>query len=241
MNIRPTQPAFHDTLAQADSTILVWDAPVRVFHWLLALCFAGAWLTGEREGWRALHLAFGATMAALVGFRLLWGLTGTRHARFASFVRGPRAALRYLSGLAHGRPAHHVGHNPAGALAILVLLALALLTAASGLASWSLPANHPLEELHEGVATAMLALVGLHLAAVLVSSLLHRENLVAAMIGGRKRGHAQDAAAGARRGVALLLVVGALAVFTVAWRVAAEFDPPAAAQAENQDRHQDED
>ena len=70
-------------------TVLVWDAPTRVGHWLIALSFAGAWLTAESERWRLVHVTLGYTLAALVVFRLVWGLVGTRHARFASFVRGP--------------------------------------------------------------------------------------------------------------------------------------------------------
>ena len=77
---------------------------MRVFHWLMVLSFAGAYLTAESERWRLLHVTLGYTMAGLVGFRILWGLVGTRHARFASFVRGPAAVKRYL--LAHpARPA----------------------------------------------------------------------------------------------------------------------------------------
>ena len=66
--------------------VLVWDAPLRVFHWLLALCFAGAWLTADSESWRLLHVTLGYTMAGLVAFRVLWGFVGPRHARFADFV-----------------------------------------------------------------------------------------------------------------------------------------------------------
>ena len=98
--------------------VLIWDAPVRVFHWLMVLSFAGAYLTAESERWRLTHVTLGYTMAGLVAFRVLWGLVGTRHARFSSFVRGPAAIARYLRGLVGGRPEHHAGHNPAGALAI---------------------------------------------------------------------------------------------------------------------------
>ena len=98
---------------------LVWDVPVRVFHWLLVLCFAGAWLTAESEHWRLVHVTLGYTMAGLVAFRVLWGLVGTRYARFASFVRGPSAVLGYLKSLIGRHPEHHTGHNPAGALAIV--------------------------------------------------------------------------------------------------------------------------
>src|SRR5690606_37588088 len=90
---------------------LVWDVPVRVFHWLLVLCFAGAWLTAESEHWRLVHVTLGYTMAGLLAFRVLWGLVGTRYARFASFVRGPRAVIGYLKSLVGRHPEHHTGHN----------------------------------------------------------------------------------------------------------------------------------
>ena len=130
--------------------MLVWDAPVRVFHWLLVLCFAGAWLTADSERWRLAHITLGYTSAALVGFRLLWGLVGTRYARFSSFVHGPRAAWAYLRSLPGSRPQHHVGHNPAGALAIVALLGLVLTVSALG---WAIEADLGgdwLAELHEG-------------------------------------------------------------------------------------------
>jgi cytochrome b len=167
--------------------ILVWDAPVRVFHWLMVLSFAGAWLTAESEHWRLLHVTLGYTMAGLVVFRLVWGLIGTRHARFASFVRGPAAVVRYLGSLLRRRPEHHAGHNPAGALAIVALLALAVVVTASGWAAYQDIGGEAFEELHEGLATAMLAVVVIHVAGVLLGSWLHRENLVGAMFSGHKR------------------------------------------------------
>jgi len=109
-------------MTESKTKILVWDAPVRVFHWLMVLSFAGAYLTAESERWRLVHVSLGYTMGGLVAFRILWGLLGTRHARFASFVRGPAAVMRYGRALLNGTPEHHVGHNPAGAVAIVLLL-----------------------------------------------------------------------------------------------------------------------
>jgi cytochrome b len=209
--------------------ILVWDAPVRVFHWLLALSFAGAWLSAESERWRLLHVTLGYTMAGLIVFRVLWGLFGTRHARFAGFVRGPRAVLAYLRGLATGRPEHHTGHNPAGALAIVGLLGLGLLTAASGWAVYNDVGGDWLEEAHELAANSMLALVGLHLAGVLLGSLMHRENLVRSMITGRKAGPPQQAIASAWRTVAVLMGAAVLGFWWLQWSSA----PTAGTQREH--------
>jgi len=167
--------------------ILVWDLPTRLFHWLLAGTFAGAWLTADSERWIGVHAALGYTFAGLIAFRLIWGVVGTRYARFSSFVRGPGAVLSYLKSLLAFRPQHHLGHNPAGGWAVLALLGLGIVTAAAGFLTYNDYGGHWLEELHEGAASAMLALVFVHIGAVIVSSLLHRENLVRAMLTGRKK------------------------------------------------------
>lgn len=190
--------------------ILVWDAPVRVFHWLMVLCFAGAYLTSESERWRLVHVSLGYTMAALVGFRLVWGLVGTRHARFANFVRGPLAVARYLGSLLRGQPEHHVGHNPAGAWAIVALLALAAGVTATGWAHYNELGGDWLAEAHELAANAMLLTVGVHVAGVVLSSWLHRENLVRAMLTGRKTGRPEDGIHRAGYAVAVLLLAAVL-------------------------------
>lgn len=198
--------------------VRVWDAPVRVFHWLMVLCFAGAYLSADSERWRMLHVTLGYTMGGLVGFRLVWGLVGTRHARFASFVRGPGAVLRYLRSILAGRPEHHVGHNPAGALAIVGLLVLTVAVAASGWATYSDLGGEWIEELHEGAAELMLALVGLHVAGVVLASWMHHDNLIAAMISGRKMGAPQDAVHSAWRSVAALMLVAVLGFWWWQWQ-----------------------
>lgn len=173
--------------------ILVWDLPTRLFHWLLAASFAGAWLTSESERWRDVHVTLGYTFAGLIAFRVLWGFIGSRYARFSSFVSGSGPVLRYLGSLLILRPERHVGHNPAGGWAVLALLGLGLATALTGYATYSDIGGHWLEELHEGAAGAMLALVFVHVGAVLLSSLLHRENLVRAMWSGYKHGSPEEA------------------------------------------------
>lgn len=175
-------------MSTAPQRILVWDLPTRLFHWSLALCFAGAWLTSESERQQWLHFLFGYSLFGLIAFRLVWGLVGTRYARFAQFVRGPGAVLRYLRALWQGRPEGEVGHNPAGAVAIVLLLGLGLATAVSGWLMASGRAGESLEELHEALATAMLVLVGVHVLGVIVSSVLHRKNLVRAMVTGYQKG-----------------------------------------------------
>ena len=199
---------------------LVWDAPVRVFHWLMVACFAVAWLSGDSERWKLVHITAGYTMAGLVAFRVLWGLVGTRHARFADFVRGPRAVAAYLGSLLRRQPEHHAGHNPAGGLAILALLAFALLITATGWANYNELSGEWLEEVHEALATGMLVLVLVHVVAVIVSSRLHRENLVAAMVHGRKPVPPREGIRGAWRSVAAVLLAAVLGFWWLQWQSA---------------------
>jgi cytochrome b len=206
--------------AESRARTLVWDAPVRVFHWLLVLSFGAAYLTAESERWRLVHVTAGYTMAGLVAFRIVWGLVGTRHARFTDFVRGPRAVLAYLKSLAGPHPEHHAGHNPAGALAIVGLLLLAAVTTASGWATYNEVGGEWLEEVHETVANGMLLLVIVHVAAVLLSSWLHRENLVGAMMHGRKPAPPQEGIRSAWRSVAALMLVAVLGFWWLQWQSA---------------------
>jgi cytochrome b len=216
---------------------LVWDAPVRVFHWLMVASFATAWLTAESERWQLVHVTAGYTMAGLVVFRILWGLIGTRHARFTDFVRGPWKAIDYLVSLADRQPQHHAGHNPAGGLAILALLGLAALTAASGWANYHELAGHWMEEVHEVLASTMLGLVALHVVAVVLSSLLHRENLVAAMIHGRKPVPRSEGIRSAWRSVAALMLVGVLGFWWLQWQSAPPPEQAAAVSRHDDDEH----
>lgn len=201
------------TACDGRSLVRVWDLPTRVFHWLMAASFAGAYLTAESERLRDVHVMLGYTVAGLIGFRLVWGLIGTRYARFGSFLFSPGRVLTYLRSLLTPSPEHHLGHNPAGAVAIFLLLGLGLLTALSGFANYQELGGEWLEELHEGVAGAMLAVVVVHVAGVAVSSLLHRENLVAGMISGRKQGAPRDGIAQARPLIGVLLLVTVLAAW----------------------------
>ncbi len=208
------------TGAAAPPRVLVWDLPVRVFHWLLALSFAGAWISAESERWRLLHVTLGDTLGGLIVFRVLWGLVGSRHARFSDFVRGPRAVLRYLGALLRGRPEHHVGHNPAGALAIVAMLGLGALIVASGWALYNDIGGDVFEELHEAAANLMLAVVAVHVAGVAIASRLHHENLVGAMFSGRKAATPADGIRSAWRSVAALMLVAVLGFWAWQWQTA---------------------
>ncbi|MBK7249824.1 MAG: cytochrome b/b6 domain-containing protein [Gammaproteobacteria bacterium] len=168
-------------------SVRVWDPLVRVFHWSLVAAFAGAYALGDDGG--AVHQALGYTVLGLIAFRLVWGLVGSRHARFADFVPSPRRLLAYLKDVMARREARHLGHNPAGAAMILMLL---LTLTGTGITGWlqttdAYWGSEAMEDVHEALANITLMLIGLHVAGVVFSSLRHRENLARAMFTGRKR------------------------------------------------------
>jgi len=166
--------------------ILVWDVPTRVFHWLLVLSFCGAYLTAESERYRDIHVVLGYTLLGLIGFRLLWGFFGTRYAQFRSFLFKPGEIAAYALSLLKGKPEHYIGHNPLGSVSIWLLLALGISSGITGVMLFEDAGGEAVEELHEFVSNAMLSIVFIHIAGVLVSSVLHRENLARAMVTGFK-------------------------------------------------------
>ncbi|XAH23655.1 cytochrome b/b6 domain-containing protein [Xylophilus sp. GW821-FHT01B05] len=171
----------------------VWDRPVRLLHWSLAASVAAAWLIGEEQlPW---HEAAGYTALAVVAARLLWGACGSRSARFTSFMRAPAATWRYALQVWRGTEPRYLGHNPLGGWMVLALLGC---VAAASVTGWLYTTDMFwgmawLELLHRGLAWGVLVLVALHIAGVLFTSLRHRENLVAAMLSGRKRSGAPEA------------------------------------------------
>jgi cytochrome b len=173
--------------APPPATVKVWDPFVRIFHWSLAALVAIAFVTGDDA--ERVHVAAGYAIAGLLGLRLVWGFVGPRHARFADFVRPPRAAIAHVRDTLTFRARRHLGHNPAGGLMIVALIVMLIGTSATG---WLLTTEaywgmHALEEMHGALAAATVGLIALHVVGVLVTSLLQRENLVKAMVTGRKR------------------------------------------------------
>ncbi len=164
----------------------IWDAPVRILHWLLAASIVAAWLTSSSTG--PAHEYIGYASAAIVLARLAWGRLGNRYARFSQFVRGPAATWRYLRAVLAGRAVRHLGHNPLGGAMVVALLCCVALVALSG---WAMGTDllwgyaWPVR-VHEALAWLLVGLVALHVLGVLLTSWQHRENLVAAMISGDK-------------------------------------------------------
>jgi cytochrome b len=145
-------------------------------------------------------------VVAVALFRLPWGFIGSRYARFVDFVRGPGSVIGYLRSLLRLDPDHHTGHNPAGGWAIVLLLGLGIATSLVGWAMYNELGGEWLEELHEGLAVAMLTVVVVHVAGVVSGSLLHGENLVRAMITGHKQGSPDEAIPSARPLAAIILL-----------------------------------
>lgn len=173
--------------ASGSGTIKVWDLFVRIFHWSLVVAFAVAFLTGD--GNERVHTISGYAIAALVAARIVWGFIGSKHARFADFVVAPRKVTEFTMQSMRLKAPRHIGHNPAGGVMILALLATFAGLAITGHlmttdAYWG---SKTLEDVHEGLAYFALGLVGLHVLGVFFTAIEHRENLVKAMITGRKR------------------------------------------------------
>ncbi len=165
----------------------VWDPLVRVLHWSLVVSVLLAWVT--REGGGHWHEWAGYAALGVVALRFVWGWIGSARARFAGFVRGPSVTFSYARQVLAHREARHLGHNPLGGWMVVALLADVALTGLSGWlyttdAYWGVKW---VEEMHGAFANALLPLVALHVAGVIVTSQRHRENLVTAMIHGRKR------------------------------------------------------
>jgi cytochrome b len=173
--------------------VLVWDFPIRVFHWLLVVSFAGAWLTSESEAWQMIHYAFGYTAVALVLFRILWGLVGTRYARFSQFIKGPAETMHHLKSLLTGKQQLGPGHNPAGALAMISLMVLVLLIGLTGY--WSIKEflGDFMSGAHESISNFALVVVVIHIVAAIMMSFIQKENLVRAMVTGKKLGSPEQA------------------------------------------------
>lgn len=176
----------------------VWDLPVRLFHWLLVLLLGFSWLSGEME-WMDWHFYSGYAVLALVLFRILWGFAGSTHARFSDFIHGPGALSGYIRTLPSRGVKKFAGHNPLGGISVVLILLCVLLQASSGLFAnddvlYEGPLyRHVSKELSDWLTTVhkwnfevLLALSGVHIAAILYYLVWKSENLVKPMFTGRK-------------------------------------------------------
>jgi cytochrome b len=216
-------------------SIKVWDLFVRLFHWLLVAGIISQLVTAEHS--KNVHISVGYIIIILLIIRIIWGIVGSRYARFTDFIYSPADILTYLKRLIKGKPRHYIGHNPAGGAMVCALLVILLLTALTGFMILGTEGKGPLsrhsqytvartwaddhpfrydddasrhdnkgekenylhshagnkaqahfwKEVHETLVGISLFLIGLHICGVLASSYVHRENLILAMITGRKK------------------------------------------------------
>jgi len=172
------------------AAVRVWDPLLRIAHWTLVAAVLATWITAELkvDAAKRVHEWVGYAALAVIALRLVWGWIGPRYARFRQFVRSPSATLSYARALMARTEPRYIGHNPLGGWAVVALLAL---TAAAGVSGWLSVTDRFwgvewMQELHEALANTLYAFVGLHLCGVFFTSWRHRENLVAAMLTGRK-------------------------------------------------------
>ena len=212
-----------------DRNDIVWDLPTRLFHWTLVLLILAQYLSGEfgliPMAW---HYWLGYATLALVVFRVLWGFLGSATSRFASFVRGPGAVVRYVREIAAGRHVSIVGHNPLGGWSVLLMLASVLVQSISGLfSSDDITETGPLADrvsdaavewmtrVHHLNRWVLALLIALHVIAVLMHWVIRRDNLIAAMVHGRGRAAHDSASVVSVWRAVLLLAISAIAVALV--------------------------
>lgn len=196
------------------------DAPTRVFHWLLALSFLGAYLTADGERWRLVHITLGYTMAGLLGFRVVWGLVGPRHARLSALWRKLRGLPQWIRGLTAGAPNWRLGQNLLLALGVVALLALIAPLTLSGYGTYNEWMGEWLEEVHEFLGNALLAVVLGHVGVVVALSLLRGRNQVTPMLTGRVAGTGPDLLKSNHVTVAALLAAAVLGFWAWQWQQA---------------------
>jgi cytochrome b len=217
---------------------LVWDLPLRLFHWLLVLSMIASWVTAELGfDWMQIHMYLGYWTIGLLTFRIIWGFIGPRHARFASFLTGPTGLWRYTKGLAAGTMIQTAGHNPLGGISVIVMLALVGFQAATGLFAtddivWTGPYNSAvsgatadkLTSLHHLNFNIILAAVSLHITAIVLYFLVKKQNLIAAMVHGKKVVPPHEAIS--KSEVVKAIVVIVISAGLVYWLLAAAPTPP---------------
>ena len=194
--------------------ILIWDVPTRVFHWLLVGSFAGAYYTADSERYRDIHVMLGYILLGLIAFRVCWGFLGTHYAQFRSFLFKPSEIIAYVMSLAQRNAKPYLGHNPAGSVAIWLLVLLGVVSSVTGVMALEDIGGDLVVEWHDWVSEGMLVIVALHVLGVLVSSVMHRENLVRAMVVGYKSGMPEQGIQYAYTwlGIAMAVAVGVFAL-----------------------------
>ena len=201
--------------------VKVWDLPLRLFHWALVIAIAIAFLSAEEDSalneW---HVLSGWIAGVLIVFRVVWGFVGGEHSRFSDFVH-PSRIPDHVSDLLRGRAEATLGHNPLGAMSVLLLLVLIAATVWTGAFG-----GESVEDLHEIIGWTLLAIVALHVAAVIVMSVLQRENLARAMVTGDKPAARHLGAVDSRPPSLIGIILALLVVIGCVYAIL-EYDPQA--------------
>jgi cytochrome b len=196
--------------------ILVWDLPTRAFHGLLAsgfvACLSIAEFADEHSPWFPYHMMLGIVLGVMLIFRIIWGLVGTRYARFNALYFNPIALVRYLVSAFTARGPRYTGHNPGSSYAIMAMLLLLGIIVTTGLLMTR--GFEPAEDIHGGSAYILLAIAAVHVLGVIWYSIRHRENISRSMITGFKLGKSEDAIRSSRPYIAIAFV-GLIAFFTI--------------------------
>jgi cytochrome b len=225
----------------AEERRLVWDLPLRLFHWLLVLSIVASYVTAK-IGFETMpyHMYLGYWTIGLILFRIVWGFVGPKHARFSSFLAGPAGIWRYAKGLAAGTMIQSAGHNPLGGLSVILLLALVGFQAGTGLFAtddivWTGPYNGAVSSAMAQRLTAwhhmnfnfILAAVALHIMAIAFYFLVKKQNLVGAMVHGKKPASYVPAHEAIERSeIVKALIVIVISAGLVYWLISAAPEPP---------------
>lgn len=213
--LKPTAPGA------AKASRRVVDAPTRMFHWLFALCFVGAYLTADGESLRLLHVTLGYTLAGLLGFRVVYGLVGPRHARLSLMARKLAGLPAWLASFKAESPVQvnwRQGQNLLMALAVVALLVLVLPVTLSGYLNYKDFGGELMEELHGAAGDIFLGVVLVHMALIAGLSALRRKNQALPMLTGRTEGAGPDLVKHNARWLALLVLLSVLAYWTWEWQ-----------------------
>ena len=199
----------------------VVDAPMRMFHWLFALCFVGAYITADGESWRLLHVTLGYTLAGLLGFRVVYGVIGPRHARLSLMWRKLVGLPAWLASFKRSQPGKVnwlQGQNLVMALAVVALLMVVVPVTLSGYLNYNDFGGDLMEDLHETVGELFLWLVLAHLALIAGLSVLRRKNQALPMLTGRTPGAGPDLVKSNKRWLAALVLLGVLTYWGWEWQ-----------------------
>ena len=209
-------------------TVSVWDLPTRAFHWALAGSIILALIIIGKSGpLYTIHALCGVVALVLVLFRLVWGFVGGEHSRFRAFVVGWAAVRQYSLQLLRLAPPAHIGHNPLGGWAVLILLGLSFIAAGTGVLTGGLAGDFTAKAalgIHEGASSLLQFMVFIHIAGVLVDWFLTRDNIVAAMWHGRKRIEQASVAVDARGGNVFLAAIIAIPLIVFGGYVISQID-----------------